>query len=276
MTVLRRWLSLLLICSLTAAAGERSIELRADLWFPVNGKPHAARPGFGIEILNAVWAPAGYDLDYQLMPWRRSLDLVHAGKADCVIGAYLTDAPEMLYPLEPLAFDGIALYMLAGRTLDYRGPASLSDYHVGVIGGYSYGAEFDAWVDGNRDNPKVAVMQGSEALEKNIRKLLSGRLDVVVESPLVMQTMLEAMNLSGQIHRVASVSEAMPIFVACGPGRGAREWLRVYDQGIRELRESGKLAGIYRRYGIDFETQEQMRRSWPGRVHGTVSPPAKP
>lgn len=273
MTLLRTSLFLLAMPVLVWS-GETRIELRADLWFPVNGEPRAARPGFGIEILNAVWAPAGYQINYRLMPWRRSLDLVNTGKADCVIGAYLTDAPDMLYPLEPLAFDGIELYMLADRQLDYRTPDSLLGYRVGVIGGYSYGAEFDAWLTRHADSPDVDVMHGPDALEKNIRKLLSGRLDVLVESPLVMQAKLEAMNLEEEVHRVGSVTEAMPIFVACGAGRGAREWLRLHDEGLRGLRENGRLDQIYRRYGIDAERQERMRANWPGRAHQGVSPPA--
>lgn len=267
----------LLACLLPAAPGadDNRIALRADLWFPINGEPRAARPGFGIEILNAVWAPAGYSIDYRLMPWRRSLELVRGGKADCVIGAYLTDAPRMLYPLEPLAFDGVALYALSDREVNYDGPETLRSLRVGVIGGYSYGAEFDAWVAANQDSPDVQVMQGSEALDKNVRKLLSGRLDVLVESPLVMQARLEAMNLESRIRRVATVREAMPLFVACGSGRGAREWLKVYDRGMTRLRENGRLADIYRRYGIDPEAQEQMRAGWPGTAPDTPFIPAE-
>lgn len=275
MNIFRLFLLLAISLPLAVAAQEGPIKVRADLWFPINGEPRAARPGFGIEILNAVWGAAGYRIDYQLTPWSRSLELVHTGQADCVIGAYPGDAPELLYPHEPLGFDGVGLYTLTGNDVDYQGPESLNELRVGVIGSYSYGAQLDAWVEVNQESPNLDVMRGSEALDKNIRKLLSGRLDVLLESPLVMQTRLEALKLEERITLAASVTPPMPVFVACGASRAARQWLKVHDDGLKRLQREGELAEIYRRYGIDPEKQRAMREAWPGRAPDGSSRPLK-
>lgn len=255
-------LALLWCCGSVAA---ETISVRADQWFPVNGHPDASRPGFGIEILNEAWAAEGYRLDYKLMPWSRSLEAVRSGHHDCVIGAFATDAPDFLYPREPLAFDGAALYVSRGSNLKYDGLTSLASVRLGVIGGYSYGARFDAWLKEHADSASIEVMRGSDALERNIRKLLSGRLEALVESPLVMQSKMKKMNLSGQVQLLAPVSEPMPMFVACSPVRDARPWLDAFDQGMVQLRESGRLEAIYQRYGIDADRQLDLRRRWSGK-----------
>jgi polar amino acid transport system substrate-binding protein len=253
-----------LVALLGAAAlvSAQTISVRADRWFPVNGDPRAARAGFGIEILDRAWSAAGYQLDYALQPWTRSLNMVKQGAADCVIGAYLTDAPEFHFPDEPLAFDSAALYTLKDHPLDYSGPDSLLDVRLGVIDSYSYGARFDQWLAQRGEDSQVQVVSGGEALDRNIRKLLSGRLDAVVESPLVMQAKLEAMNLTGHIHRRADISEPMPIFVACRPDEDSLAWLQAFDREMRKLRESGAVEQIYQRYGIDPTDQRLLREKW--------------
>lgn len=254
----------LLWCSFGVQA--ETISVRADQWFPVNGHPDAARPGFGIEILNEVWRSPDYRIDYRLMPWSRSLEMVRSGQHDCVIGAFVTDAPDFRFPREPLAFDSAAVYVSRGSSLEYNGLDSLESVRLGVIGSYSYGAAFDDWLARHADSKTVEVMKGSDALERNIRKLLSGRLDALVESPLVMESKLKKMNLSERIEHLAPVSDPMPMFVACSPVLDARPWLDAFDKGMVHLRESGQLEAIYRRYGIDAARQLELRRRWSGRA----------
>jgi polar amino acid transport system substrate-binding protein len=238
------------------------IDLRADLWFPVNGHPQAARPGFGIEILRRIWPPGGYALQYRLQPWSRSLNLVREGRADCVIGAYPTDAPDFRYPGEPLAFDSAALYVADSTRLRYDGLDSLLGLRLGAIADYSYGARFDQWLERHAGRVDVKMIAGKNALEKNLRKLISGRLDVLVASPLVMQAKLESMRLASRVRMVTEISDPMPIFVACTPAERSRAWLEAYDQGLRRMRADGTLDAIYRRYGINPERQSILRRRW--------------
>lgn len=50
--------ALLMVCCISHA-GEK-FTVRADVWMPYNGESGSDRPGYGIEILNAIFAPPEY------------------------------------------------------------------------------------------------------------------------------------------------------------------------------------------------------------------------
>ncbi|PKM22507.1 MAG: hypothetical protein CVV10_03945 [Gammaproteobacteria bacterium HGW-Gammaproteobacteria-14] len=227
-----------------------TIRLRADNWFPVNGDPAAARPGYGIEVLSRVWSR--YTLDYRLMPWARSLDAVRAGDADCVIGAFPGDAPDLLYPQQPLGTDGVGVYALQADSWTYDGVESLQWRNVAVISEYSYGDVLDQWLADPRNAIRIQMAHGAEALEGNIRKLLAGRVDVLLESPMIMKNALRRLNLDHLVQLAGEGQAAQPFYIACTPGNPrVAEWLEAFDQGVQGLKDSGEWGELLSRYGIE-------------------------
>lgn len=244
----------LVIAALVAApvVFAETIRLRADSWFPVNGDPAAARPGYGIEVLSRVWSR--YTLDYQLMPWARSLDAVRAGDADCVIGAFPSDAPDLLYPRQPLGKDGVGVYVLQADSWVYDGVESLQRRNVAVISEYSYGDELDKWLGDPRNAIRVQMAHGAEALEGNIRKLLAGRVDVLLESPMIMNNALRRLNLDRLVRLAGEGQAAQPFYIACTPGNpGVAEWLEAFDRGVLALKASGEWQELLSSYGIETQ-----------------------
>ncbi|WP_157729877.1 transporter substrate-binding domain-containing protein [Bacterioplanes sanyensis] len=97
--MLRSSVMLMLLLPIVAAA--QTLSIRSDTWYPMNGDPQADKPGFMIEIAKAIFEPQGITIDYRLMPWERALSEVRAGRIDCVVGAYVEDAPDFVFPEQP-------------------------------------------------------------------------------------------------------------------------------------------------------------------------------
>lgn len=233
------------------------ISVRADEWYPVNGVPEAPRPGFAIELLSRIWADSGYSLDYRLAPWQQSIDQTRRGEVDCIVGAYRGDAPDLLFPEQHLIVDQVTFFVRDGEPWRYQGLASLEQTTVAVIEGYAYGEPLDSWLAGHQGDPELLVASDNNALEDNIRALLEGRVDVLVESTLVMSAKLEEMNLTGRLTSAGTLEERNPVYVACSPaGEKSREYLELFDQGMEALRESGELEEILERYSIPAEFVE--------------------
>ena len=252
-----RWLAALFVAvfsaSLLVSVSARAdvITVRADEWFPLNGNPESPRPGFGIEILQEVWGKHGYYVDYQVAAWLRSLEMAHRGQIDCVIGAYVSDAPELVFPNTPLLMDEQRFYVRAGTDWHYQGAESLHGVSVGIIGGYSYGPELDKYFEEHREDLELVEMQGNDALVKLIRMMMSDRLDVIMESSFVMIAKLQEMGLNKQIKSAGAVEERFPAYVACSPERPeVHEYLRLYDEGVKALHRNGMLSDFYERYGL--------------------------
>ena len=231
-----------------------TIRLRADVWYPVNGDPGAVLPGFGIEALGKIWGEAGHRLDYSLMPWGRSLDAVRSGAADCVIGAYKADAPDLLFPQQPLGLDGVGVYVRAADQWRYDGPDSLARRSVAVISEYSYGETLDDWLAAPGNATRIQMAYGADALEGNIRKLLAGRVDVLLESPMIMTTLLARLELQRYVRLAGDGKPATPFYIACSASNpAAPDWLRQFDEGMLRLRTGGQWDRLRQRYGLAGE-----------------------
>lgn len=229
-----------------------SLTVRADEWMPVNGDPAAERAGFAIDLLRAVFEPLGMSVDYRLSGWSRSLDLVRSGEIDCIVGAFKPEAPELVYPETPLGYDVTAFYVRSDDDWRYHGIESLSGRQIATIADYSYGEPVDGWLSEN--SGQVQVMHGLKPLARNLQKLLSGRVDVLVESPLIMDWMLRSQGLAASVREAGRANMAYtPLWLACSPRRArSTDLVRLFDEGIARLEATGDIIPLMARYGLTW------------------------
>ena len=228
------------------------IKLRADNWCPYNCDPAADKPGFLIEIARAVFAAAGHQIDYKLMPWTRTLEEVRKGTFAGAVGASQADAPDLVYGSVPLAIADTAFAVKKGRAFRYSGPAALDGLKVAAIKDYSYdGGEIDAYLKANADKgDHIQFNAGDDAGPANLKKLMLGRVDIVVENPMVLAYAVRQLNLTDQIE-IIPVGAPNDIFVAFSPADPkAKQWAELLSAGMTKLRQSGELATILARYGL--------------------------
>ena len=242
-----------LLSLLSASVQSDVIRLRADEWFPMNGKPASEQPGYMIEIARTIWEEAGHQVEYRLMPWERAIDKTRQGRAECIVGAYHEDAPDFVFPQLTLGLDDNHFYVLAANPWRFRAIADLNTVRLGVIGGYAYdNGELDAYIEQNQHNgARLQIVRSGKALQQNIRKLLTQRIDALVESPAVMQAQLKQMELSESVISAGMIGKQTPLYIACSPVIPAvSEYLQQLDAGLKRLRNDGRLEAILNRYGL--------------------------
>ncbi|MBI2380277.1 MAG: transporter substrate-binding domain-containing protein [Gammaproteobacteria bacterium] len=248
---MRIWGSLVLGFGLCATASAATVSLRADVWFPMNGEPGSARPGFMVEIATAALKAGGHTVDYATMPWERTLMSVRQGQFDCAIGAYKEDAPDFVFPEEPQGMDQSFLWVKTDDAWKFNGLDSLKGRSVGLIGGYAYDEAFQKFVENAGNGVQVQTINADNGLEQNIKKLQAGRVNVVVESESVMKAKLADMGMSDQIRSAGTLTDPVPMYIACSPAKASsKEYARLLGEGVRQLRASGELKAILDKYGL--------------------------
>ncbi len=229
----------------------KSVSIRADVWYPINGVPGSDKPGYMIELAQIILKEHGYTVDYRASPWERSLEEVRKGKHDCVVGAYTEDAPDFLFPAIPWGKIESTFYVKKGSSWKYDGIKSLMSVKVGTIGGYAYSDDFDAYVEANKGSARVQIIKGNNALENNIKKMLAGRIDVVIESHLVMEAKLKEMGKSNDIAGAGLLAEADNMYIACSPAKAqSKQLVEWFTEGLKKLRASGELKKVLSKYGL--------------------------
>jgi polar amino acid transport system substrate-binding protein len=229
------------------------ITVRADIWPPYNDDPASGLPGSMVEIIKIIYQKAGYEIDYQVMPWARSVMAVEQGTFDAIIGAS-TECPECITPKESIGEMINHFYVKKGGNWRYTGPDSLKTVSVGVIADYSYTDDFDAYMEKNKnDSKKIDVMHADDALQKNIKKLLAGRIGAIIENTLVFPWTVKAMGLKESDFEDAGELEnsKLELFIKFSPHKDASQtYADIFDKGMKELRSSGELKEILAKYGM--------------------------
>lgn len=233
-----------------APARAETITLVADEWCPYNCAPGDEKPGFLVEVVKAIFEPQGFTVDYRTVPYARAIRDTRAGRYTAILGAIRSEAPDFVFPAGTGFQAGTRAFVKAGSAWRYDGPKSLENVTLGVILDYSYGERTDAYIKANRSNEKrVQLSTGEDALEKNVAKLLQGRVSVLLEDPAVMRYFLARTNQTDAVAN-AGVLEDTEVFIAFGPGDPhAAEHAKTLSEGLERMRASGELARILARYG---------------------------
>ncbi|MEN8190249.1 MAG: ABC transporter substrate-binding protein [Thermodesulfobacteriota bacterium] len=238
--------------------GERvwgdTITLRADEWCPYNCTPGTQLPGYMVEVADKIFSRADHTVDYQSMPWSRAIAEARSGSINGVIGAGITDAPGFIFPTEPLGFMKNSFWARRDESWRFTDIASLQKVVLGAVQDYDYTREINEYITDKNNSDRVEVIHGRSALERNIKKLLGHRIDVIIEDENVFLTKIQALGKTQDVIKVGAIKgelKMQQLFIAFSPGHEkSAEYGRLLSDGISRLRESGELAVIMAKYGL--------------------------
>lgn len=244
-------LTALLSVGVPAAARGDTITLRADEWCPYNCAPSSERPGYAIEIAREVFAQAGHKVDYGLLNWSRSVEDARGGRHDGIIGAIPADAPDFVFPEEPIGDSRGGYAVRRGTAFRLKGPESFAGMVLGAVSGYAFEGVGGDYIEANKhDRSKVQLTSGDDALAQSLKKLVAGRLDIVFDDANVLAHALAEADLNERI-TIAEGGDPSKIYIAFSPANPkSKEYATLLSQGIAQLRSSGRLAEILAHYGL--------------------------
>lgn len=233
------------------AAADSAITLRADEWCPYNCVPGAERPGYMIEIVREVFEARGHPVDYQALNWMRSIEDTRRGRYTAIVGAVPEEAPDFIFgPPLGASTDGFAVR--TDSDFDFAGAGSFDGLRLGAIAGYEYTDEVSAYIERHaQDRSRVQLTAGDDALEQNLRKLSTDRVDVVVDDANVLRLAIKELGLEDELE-VVGHDTPDPVYVAFSPAHDrAHEFAQMLGEGVEQLRASGRLEEILDRYGLE-------------------------
>ena len=239
----------ILLSTLPVSAAE--IIIVADEWLPYCGKAGSTYPGYGVEIAQQIFEEAGHTFKYLNIPWIRAIDETRKGNYSAIIGAYKEEAPDFVFPEEEFGVSRYAFYAKWGSLWKYAGIESLQSKKIGLIKGYSYGEELNAYFEKNAQ--RVQYVSGSDPLYQNIKKLLAGRFDTLIAGENVMTYKIKQMGVGGEVISVGVTDISANLYIAFSPiNKESAKYAEIFSKGIRNLKKSGKLDQILGRYELQY------------------------
>ncbi|MBN2059348.1 MAG: transporter substrate-binding domain-containing protein [Deltaproteobacteria bacterium] len=204
-----------------------------------------------MEITEEAFKRVGYAPEFKFLPWIRALDLSLEGKYDVLLGAYYTQerAEKMTYS-EPIGKTEKMLLKLKEKDIRYKTLEELKPYRIGYIRGAQVSREFE---EAEKAYLNVEYVVDTEM---NIRKLLSGRIDLVVEKKERIIYLLDTVFKKDR-HKVEFIYPPLAInyFYNCVSKilPNHREIVDDFNRGLKILREDGTEEKILKKYGIYSE-----------------------
>ncbi len=201
-----------------------------------------------LEITDAAFKRAGYEPGYALMPWVRALSGTISGQYDVLLGAYYTEerARSLLYS-KPIGSSEVVLLKLKKRDISYEKIEDLKPYKIGSIRSSKVSKEFDAAEE------TYLQMEYATDSEPNIKKLLAGRLDLVVEKKARLQYLLDTV-FKDYAYLVDYVQPPLErnYYHICVSKKHARagKLIEDFNRGLQMIKDDGTFAAILREHGI--------------------------
>ncbi len=247
---------LLLLFSSLSAYADDPIVLASDP-YPPYIMDTADGNGFVTDIAIKALAAKGLKAVYKNVPFKRAIKGVEAGEYDGVLAISKDARENFIYPSETLGAFRNSFFTRKDDNWQWKGSTKdLEDRTLGFITGYEFGSEtgFMDYIKANEGKSKrLQIVSGSDALEKNMKKLESSRIDVFIDDELVVWYTANKVGLTDAIRSAGSFQQDKPEYVSIGFKKGdakAEAYVKALDEGIQILRESGELQKILEKYGL--------------------------
>jgi PAS domain S-box-containing protein len=210
------------------------------------GKPG----GLEIDVLEAIFEGSGIRLNYQLTVWDSALSYFHAGKTDILAGIIFSEERSRSFDFSiPLHTEYYSVFIRKG--LPFVDLSSLYDYKPVVL-------EQDISID------KFLVpmgLFGNHMLAKSLPEALSiielGLADYVLAPNLLGLNEIEENNYENI--EIAGPS-IIPSIYCLAVRKGETKLLNMLNEGITELRRSGKLIEIQEKWKVPEEEESKDKR----------------
>lgn len=214
-----------------------AVRLTNGHWPPyMENKP----PHFGVisRIVTLAFAKKDIPVTYGFFPWSRARMLAEKGLWNGSVA--WTCRPALLkrfYFSDAIVAHNYALFHRTSMDFDWEEVKDLESYRIGLTQDYNYGGEFEEAVAAGTISADVTTSD-----ESNFRKLAAGRIDLFPMEPAVGMGMLKKLGLSDKItfHTTPLQSDYLYLILSKRVPESER-YLREFNEGLSELRESGKL-----------------------------------
>ena len=244
-------LMVLLLCSTFLYADEVSVV--GDPWCPYNCEPEK-QPGFVIEIAQQIFADAGHNLNYSLVPWKRAKIGVQNGTYDAIAGmAKDVDTLGLyVFPEEEVAASKICFYVTPESDWVFTGIDSLDAVKLGVINGYGYWMEDSAiekYFNDGINSGKIDAITGSQPIVQIIKMISMDRISATLEDRFVMQYELGKMGKTGSLKEAGCQSKTDMIHIAFSKeNKSSQDYAKIFSDGIEQMKKTGEYQRILNRY----------------------------
>jgi polar amino acid transport system substrate-binding protein len=243
--VTMRALPLVIMLLLTASVSARADDIRlAAAEYPPYTSADLPDGGLLGELTRRAFAVSGHHVQIDFFPWARAVLVMRRGQYDGLMTIWPDKAmAEKLIPSRPLVYSELGFFVRSNTLVPFTALSQLKGQPVGTVRGYHY--------------PRNIMSSGIVAEDAaddlgNLRKLAAQRFDsVLLEKQVGLYLLGREPDLQKKLVWQDPVLERIPLFIGfAAPKTDQPDWPALYEQGLKQLVESGEYQRILKKYGV--------------------------
>ena len=223
--------------------------------------------GYVTDMVLLIFKKAGFEAEYKNVPFKRALAEIERGNFTGLL-ALSPGREKYLFTENSMGYFKNQFFVRADSTWKWDGRSSLEKVVFGGILGYRFDKEFiDPHVEKFKGDPeRVQLIAGQDALQRNIVKMTMGRIDVIFDDSLAIAYAAKEAGVKDKI-RIADVDDQLKskkLFESKKVSVGfhssnpkAAEYIKILDDGIKEIKKSGEFREILLKYGLENYVQQE-------------------
>jgi polar amino acid transport system substrate-binding protein len=237
-------------------------------WKPYQYKSEQGKlTGLDIELMKAVTARMGVEVDYTPKNWDDHLDFLSNGELDFATGAIITDEREKYaYISNDYRTETTVIYTKDGFPFEinnYQDLMSLlrdKKIRLGVIGGFRFQpAEFDRFLSDSTDQTtRISVQNDLD----NFANLKHDRIDAFLVDRLVAATLVNEYEDFRFAKRLPAIINSSKIHVLFSKKSVSEETVKRFNKALAEIKENGVYNRIVETYRTPYLLNVTVNQSW--------------
>lgn len=238
-----------LLLSMPAQAD--SVRILSEEWPPFIYAEDDQIKGADKDITEYLLNQMGYQVSWELVPWRRVLHDVANGHADAIldIAPHATYLDTYLFSPEPLSSHETVLFYDRRRPFAFQHLDDLQNLVIGVSPGYLYNNDDFIHAD-------TFTREPAPSFEANLQKLLRGRVDLVALSRPVGLYTARAIGIAPRVGYHPVPLSRSDFHLAFHDAEHWQEPSQAFAQALREFKKTEHYTSILRSYGLELANGE--------------------
>nr|WP_312577802.1 transporter substrate-binding domain-containing protein [Sedimentibacter sp.] len=201
--------------------------------------------GIDIDLIDKIYSDAGYQVEYKIVPWDTSINMIKNGLADVIPTIAINEEREEFldFSVNYRTESRYNFYTNKEKNIYIESIGDLRNKHVGVLTGYAYYDDFDKNTTFHRDfSVKEEIM---------FKKLLKGQIDAIILNSYSGDYIIKKLGLGDKVklenykHVEADTSETRLGFCKI---KNNREVIDLFNKKYLELKNDGTIERITKKY----------------------------
>ena len=204
--------------------------------------------GLAIELTRELFQNIGHEVNIELYPRKRALQMVLDGHAVGLIGPSKTVEREQIfrYGAYPIFNNSQIFYVRADDPFEWNGDyATLKDKSVGMVLGWGAPKEFEAIA------PSLFIEQVATTKQQFLMSTNS-RVDILLTSNHDATALLKELNIRSRVRRLEPATLNTPGYFVFAKDRPELEPLILkIDEELKKMMDRGRVEELQKKYGFN-------------------------